>query len=110
MDLGAKVPAAPEPRWITPTSMSNPRKTEPMVPPETPAQREDPDFVTAVARAFAVLRCFKRGERALGNKEMALRTGLPRSTIARLTHTLTELGYLEHVPALEKPIDEIRAR
>jgi DNA-binding IclR family transcriptional regulator len=81
-----------------------PRKPtpEPLFPPETPAQREDPDFVTAVARGFAVLRCFRRGERALGNKEMAERTGLPRSTIARLTHTLTELGYLEHVPALEK--------
>jgi DNA-binding IclR family transcriptional regulator len=77
-------------------------KTDPPVPPETPAQREDPDFVTAVARGFAILRCFKRGERALGNKEMAARTGLPRSTIARLTHTLTELGYLEYLPSSEK--------
>jgi len=77
-------------------------KTAPMVPPETPAQRDDPDFVTAVARAFAILRCFKRGENALGNKELATRTGLPRSTIARLTHTLTELGYLERVPGLDK--------
>jgi DNA-binding IclR family transcriptional regulator len=79
-----------------------PSSTDLMVPPETPAQREDPDFVTAAARAFAVLRCFKRGERALGNKDLATRTGLPRSTIARLTHTLTELGYLEYLPALEK--------
>jgi DNA-binding IclR family transcriptional regulator len=77
-------------------------KPEPLVPPETPAQREDPDFVTAVARGFAILRCFKRGERALGNKDMADRTGLPRSTVARLTHTLTDLGYLEYVPSLEK--------
>jgi len=77
-------------------------KTAPMVPPETPAQRDDPDFVTSVARAFAILRCFKRGENALGNKELATRTGLPRSTIARLTHTLTELGYLERVPGLDK--------
>ena len=46
--------------------------------------------MTAVARAFAILRCYKRGERSLGNKDMAARTGLPRSTIARLTHTLTE--------------------
>src|SRR6185369_13766799 len=28
--------------------------------------------------------------------------GLPRSTIARLTHTLTELGYLEYLPSQEK--------
>lgn len=78
------------------------RRNQIPVPPETPAQRDDPDFVTAVARGFAVLRCFKRGERALGNKDMATRTGLPRSTIARLTHTLCELGYLEYLPALEK--------
>ena len=78
------------------------KTTEPPVPPETAAQREDPDFVTAVARAFAILRCYKRGERSLGNKDMAARTGLPRSTIARLTHTLTELGYLEYLPATEK--------
>ncbi|HSH90267.1 MAG TPA: IclR family transcriptional regulator [Ramlibacter sp.] len=82
--------------------MSKKPKPEPVVPPETPAQREDPDFVTAVARGFAILRCFKRGERALGNKDMATRTGLPRSTIARLTHTLTELGYLEYLPSQEK--------
>jgi len=74
----------------------------PSVPPETEAQREDPDFVTSVARAFAILRCYKRGERALGNKDLASRTGLPRSTIARLTHTLTELGYLEYLPGPEK--------
>jgi DNA-binding IclR family transcriptional regulator len=77
-------------------------KAAPIVPPETPAQRDDPDFVTAVARAFAILRCYRRGEYALGNKELATRTGLPRSTIARLTHTLTELGYLERVPQLDK--------
>ncbi|NRF68720.1 IclR family transcriptional regulator [Aquincola sp. S2] len=74
----------------------------PEVPPETEAQRNDPDFVTAVARGFAILRCFKRGERALGNKDLATRTGMPRSTIARLTHTLTELGYLDFQPSIEK--------
>ncbi|HEY2929483.1 IclR family transcriptional regulator [Piscinibacter sp.] len=78
------------------------RSRQPPVPPQTEAQRVDPNFVTAVARAFAILRCYRRGERALGNKELATRTGLPRSTIARLTHTLTELGYLERLPALEK--------
>jgi len=82
--------------------MTKKPKSEPLVPPETPSQREDPDFVTAVARGFAILRCFKRGERALGNKDMANRTGLPRSTIARLTHTLTDLGYLEYLPSQEK--------
>jgi len=78
------------------------RTHPPSVPPETPAQRDDPDFITAVARGFAILRCYQRGEQALGNKDLAVRTGLPRSTVARLTHTLTELGYLERVPSLEK--------
>lgn len=60
------------------------------------------DFVTAVARGFAILCCFRRGERALGNKDIASRTGLAKSTVARLTYTLTKLGYLEFLPGQEK--------
>ena len=63
---------------------------------------EDRDFVTSIARAFSILRAFRRGERALGNKEIALRTGLPKSSVARITHTLTRLGYLEYLPSEEK--------
>jgi DNA-binding IclR family transcriptional regulator len=62
----------------------------------------NPDFVSAIARGFAILRCFKRNVKVLGNKEIAERTGLPKSTVARLTFTLTKLGYLEFLPALEK--------
>jgi DNA-binding IclR family transcriptional regulator len=62
----------------------------------------DRDFVTAVARAFAILRSYKRSDRALGNRDLAARTGLPKSTIARLTHTLTKLGYLDYQPEHEK--------
>ena len=32
----------------------------------------------------------------LGNQELARRCGLPKSTISRLTYTLTKQGYLEH--------------
>ena len=60
------------------------------------------DFINSIARAFAILRAFKRGERALGNKEIALRTGLPKSSVARIAYTLTRLGYLEFLPAEEK--------
>ena len=60
------------------------------------------DFVTSIARAFSILRAFKRGERALGNKEIAQRTGLPKSSVARITYTLTRLGYLEFLPEEEK--------
>jgi DNA-binding IclR family transcriptional regulator len=48
------------------------------------------DFITSIARAFSILRAFKRGERALGNKEIAQRTGLPKSSVARITFTLTQ--------------------
>ena len=69
-------------------------------PEEAPP--EDRDFITSIARAFSILRAFKRGERALGNKEIAQRTGLPRSSVARITYTLTKLGYLEFLPEEEK--------
>jgi DNA-binding IclR family transcriptional regulator len=59
-------------------------------------------MINSVARAFSILRSFRRGERALGNKDISERTGLPRSSVARITATLTELGYLEHLVAQEK--------
>jgi DNA-binding IclR family transcriptional regulator len=61
--------------------------------------REDRHFVTALARGLDVLACFRRGESTLANSEIAARCGLARSTVSRLTHTLTELGYLHTVPA-----------
>ena len=60
------------------------------------------DFVTSIARAFSILRAFRRGERSLGNKEIAQRTGLPKSSVARITYTLTKLGYLEYLSEEEK--------
>jgi DNA-binding IclR family transcriptional regulator len=62
----------------------------------------NPDFVTAIGRGFAILRCFKRNAKVLGNKELAELTGLPKSTVARITFTLTKLGYLDFLPAIEK--------
>lgn len=56
----------------------------------------DPGFVIALARGLAVLRAFKRGDKGLGNQELAARTGLAKSTISRLTYTLSSLGYLEY--------------
>ena len=65
---------------------------------ELAAPKEDRHFVTALARGLDVLACFRRGESALANSEIAARCGLARSTVSRLTHTLTKLGYLHHVP------------
>ena len=59
--------------------------------------REDRHFVTALARGLDVLRCFRSGEERLGNQELAERCKLPKSTVTRLTYTLTKLGSLHHV-------------
>lgn len=63
---------------------------------------DHPQFVTSVARAFAILRCFERGEQFLGNQEIVRRTNLPKPTVSRMTFTLSALGYLEYSPSLEK--------
>ncbi|BCS56033.1 IclR family transcriptional regulator [Geobacter sp. SVR] len=56
----------------------------------------DRQSVRALERGLEVLRSFKPGDRFLGNQELAQRTGLPKPTISRLTHTLTRLGYLAY--------------
>jgi len=63
---------------------------------ETATEEKDRLFVTALARGLSVLRCFRQGDRFLGNQEIAERTGLPKATVSRLTYTLTNLGYLNH--------------
>ena len=57
-------------------------------------EEKDRNFVTALARGLDVLRCFRRGEIELSNTDFSDRTGLPKATISRLTHTLCALDYL----------------
>jgi DNA-binding IclR family transcriptional regulator len=59
-------------------------------------EENDRQMVRALARGLEVLRCFKPGDRFLGNQEIAVRTALPKPTVSRLTHTLTTLGYLNY--------------
>lgn len=60
----------------------------------------DRQFVTALGRGLAILRCFNEGSRRyLANQDLAASTGLPRPTVSRLTYTLTRLGYLQYSPA-----------
>ncbi|MEO8672740.1 MAG: IclR family transcriptional regulator [Tahibacter sp.] len=61
-----------------------------------------PQFVTSVARALSILRCFERGDAYLGNREIAARTGLPKPTVSRLAFTLATLGYLNYSAVQEK--------
>ncbi|MBG7165958.1 IclR family transcriptional regulator [Pseudomonas aeruginosa] len=65
---------------------------------EKDEELKDRQFVTALARGLELLRCFTPRESPLGNQELAKKTGLPKPTVSRLTHTLTRLGYLRHLP------------
>lgn len=65
-------------------------------------EAKDRQFVTALARGLEILRAFTPREPLLGNQELAARTGLPKPTISRLTHTLTRLGYLTYSERLGK--------
>ena len=61
---------------------------------------DDRQFVGALARGLDVLACF--GSEPLGNQEIAARTGLPKSTVSRLTYTLAKAGYLRTIDELQK--------
>jgi DNA-binding IclR family transcriptional regulator len=61
------------------------------------AVQTDRHFVEALARGLELLACFRQKDGLLGNQELAKRCGLAKSTVSRLTYTLTRLGYLTHV-------------
>lgn len=56
----------------------------------------DRQFITALARGLAILRCFRSNDRYLSNQEISRRTGLPKPTVTRLTYTLTRTGFLAY--------------
>ncbi|QIB52567.1 IclR family transcriptional regulator [Pseudomonas sp. OIL-1] len=56
---------------------------------------KDRHLVTALARGVEILRCFNPRETLLGNQDLVNKTGLPKATVTRLTHTLTRLGCLK---------------
>ena len=60
--------------------------------------RDDARLVQGLARGLAVLRAFRPGESSLSNSELAVRTGLSKPTVSRLSQTLAALGYLSIVP------------
>ena len=64
--------------------------------------KEDRHFVEALARGLELLACFRQKDGLLGNQELARRCGLAKSTVSRLTYTLTKLGYLTHVEDVGK--------
>ncbi|RXH06685.1 hypothetical protein EAV90_02390 [Bradyrhizobium vignae] len=58
--------------------------------------------IQVVSRAFDIVRCFEGRSIGLGNREIADRCGLPRSTVSRLTLTLTQIGQLTYLPQAQK--------
>jgi DNA-binding IclR family transcriptional regulator len=66
------------------------------------AEADDKQFVTALARGLDVLRAFSEGRALLGNQEIAQLTRLPKSTVSRLTYTLSRLGFLDYEAKLGK--------
>ena len=89
------------------STSTRPPKSAVSPPPRAAAGKQaskakDRQFIAALARGLQVLRCYRASERYLGNQDFAARTGLPKPTISRLTHTLTRLGYLEYSPSLSK--------
>lgn len=88
------------------------RKREIAINPGNAASRDfgsSPQFVTALARGLELLRSFRSGDPPLGNRELSLRTGLPTSTVSRLTYTLSNLGYLNYLPRDAKYTLSVRA-
>jgi IclR family transcriptional regulator, positive regulator for flagellar biogenesis len=61
------------------------------------SRQQRPDTVSALVRGFEVLRCFESGASALGNGDIARRTGIPKPTVTRLLTTLVALGYLKQL-------------
>ena len=77
--------------------MSKPNKAVAAAVADKSTGKEDRHFVTALARGLSVLSCFSSGEKMLGNLDIAKRCKLPKSTVSRLSYTLTRLGYLVFV-------------
>lgn len=61
------------------------------------AEATDRQIVTALVRGLNLLSCFRVERPLLTNAEMSRLSGLPRSSVSRLTHTLVKEGYLEYV-------------
>ncbi len=60
-------------------------------------ESNDPLFVTALARGFAILRCCGESPRDLTVSEIAHKLGIAQSTAWRSCYTMLKLGYLVRV-------------
>lgn len=77
------------------------RRSEVLMAQET-AGTDNRRVIQVVSRAFDIVRCFEGRSIRLGNREIVDRCGLPRSTVSRLTLTLTQIGQLIYLPQEQK--------
>lgn len=56
----------------------------------------DPQFVAALSHGLDILNCFTPAQSVLTNAALSRMTGMPRSSVSRLTHTLVKVGYLDY--------------
>ncbi len=59
------------------------------------ATASDPDLATTLVKGLKVLEAFRPDRAVMTNAAIAAQTGINRSTVTRLTHTLSTLGYLK---------------
>jgi DNA-binding IclR family transcriptional regulator len=72
-------------------------------PPFRPSSADkDSQFATTLSHGIDILASFGVDSPLLGNKDFVQRTGLSKSAVARLTHTLVQLGYLRRDTASGK--------
>jgi len=62
-------------------------------------ESDSPLFMGSLAKCFQVLEALNTAGRAVGLTELAQLSGLDRSGVQRITHTLRVLGYLRQDPA-----------
>jgi len=78
----------------TSTSAARPRRTA-----AAATESDSPLFMGSLAKCFQVLEALNTAGRAVGLTELAQLSGLDRSGVQRITHTLRVLGYLRQDPA-----------
>lgn len=60
---------------------------------------KDRDLIGALRRGLFILRAFEDSAASLSNQDLTAFTGLPKSTVSRLTRTLTAEGFLTQLPS-----------
>ncbi|WP_332451392.1 IclR family transcriptional regulator [Burkholderia ubonensis] len=78
-------------------SRNGPHGVDPARPKRPRDKRVEGDATaTPLARGLAILCAFGPDKGWLGNREIALETGIPAPTVSRLLQSLVALGYLHH--------------